>query len=355
MIRVLVADDSALAREVLTRRLASDDQIEVIGTAVNGREAVKMAGDLKPDIITMDIMMPEMNGFEATKEIMAYAPTPILVVTGIELTVAELSFKALDVGALDILPKPAADEMAEDSQFFDDLRRKVRLLSKVPVIAHVRGRRKPADDQKSGTRAKVPTKVVALAASTGGPQHLADILSRLPANLPAAYLVVQHIGDGFSDGLITHFLSGTALEVKLAHNGDIIEPGSVYVAPNGYHLVARRGDIIGLEQSEPVSGFIPSATPLFQSVARIYGKRAIGVMLTGMGRDGVEGMQAIRDEGGVTIAQSKESCIVFGMPKAAIEAGCVDHIVDLDDIPQKLISLVEDPFAWHKGEGEGDG
>ncbi len=133
MIRVLVADDSALAREVLTRRLASDDQIEVIGTAVNGREAVKMAGDLKPDIITMDIMMPEMNGFEATREIMAYAPTPILVVTGIELTVAELSFKALDVGALDILPKPAADEMAEDSKFFDDLRRKVRLLSKVPV------------------------------------------------------------------------------------------------------------------------------------------------------------------------------------------------------------------------------
>jgi two-component system chemotaxis response regulator CheB len=350
VIRVLVADDSALVREVLTRRLESDEQIEVVGTAVNGRDAVEKAGELKPDIITMDIMMPEMNGFEATKEIMAYTPTPILVVTGIELTVAELSFKALDVGALDILPKPGADEMMEDSKFFDDLKKKVRLLSKVPVIAHIRGRRKSTDQPELGNRAKVPSKVVALAASTGGPQHLADLFSRLPANLPVAYLLVQHIGDGFSDGLITHFLSGTALNVKLAHNGDIIEPGNVYVAPNGSHLVARRGDIIGLEQSDPVGGFIPSATPLFESVARVYGNRGIGVMLTGMGQDGVEGMQAIKDEGGITIAQSKESCIVFGMPRAAIEAGCVDHIVDLEDMPQKLISLIEDPFAWHQEE-----
>jgi len=348
VIRVLVADDSALVREVLTRRLELDEQIKVVGTAINGREAVEKASELKPDIITMDIMMPEMNGFEATKEIMAYSPTPILVVTGIELTVAELSFKALDVGALDILPKPSGDEMKEDSKFFVDLRKKVRLLSKVPVIAHIRGRRKPADTPKLGSRAKVPSKVVALAASTGGPQHLADLFSHLPVTLPAAYLVVQHIGDGFSDGLITHFLSGTALDVKLAQNGDIIEPGSVYVAPNGFHLVARRGDIIGLDKSAPVGGFIPSATPLFESIARVYGNRAIGVMLTGMGRDGVEGMQAIKNQGGVTIAQSAASCIVFGMPRAAIEAGCVDHIIDLDDIPQKLISLIEDPFAWHQ-------
>ena len=350
MIKVLVVDDSALVREVLTRCLNAAPDLSVIGTAVDGEEAVRKVGALKPDIVTMDIEMPNLNGFEATQKIMAYSPAPILIVTGADLPVAELSFKALGAGALDAMPKPKASDLGENSTFQKDLVARVRMLAKVPVIAHLKGRHRTSDFPEVPLNIDAPAKVVAVASSTGGPKQLTGLLQELPENLPCSVLLVQHIDDGFSEGLIRWLDRDAKMSVKLASKGDLIKPGEVYLAPNGTHLVVRPGGILGLDEGPPVEGFRPSANVLMESVARIYGANSIGVVLTGMGEDGATGVRAIHDAGGRTIAQDQQSAIVFGMPKAAIETGCVDRVLPSEEIAAEITRLVTDPFAWHREE-----
>lgn len=330
--RVLVADDSDLFREVLSRVITADPAFEVVATAADGNEAARLAHALRPDVITMDINMPDADGFSGIARIMAEAPTPILVLTATpEETVG---FRALSLGALDILEKPQAE--VDLDTYGATLRSRLRLLAGVRVIRHLRGLR------AQRPRASRPTgraDVVMVGASLGGPRALAAMLRVLPAGFAAPILVVQHIADGFTEGLASWLDQESGLTVRTARDGEALGPGLVLVAPTGRHLVVERGRA-RLSDAPAVDSFKPSVTPLFLSAAQVYGARACGVILTGMGRDGAEGLRAIKRAGGSTIAQDEASSAVFGMPRAAIEAGAVDRVLPLEEIPHALVELV---------------
>ena len=330
-IRVLVADDSALFRELLSRVVAAEAGFEVVAVAPDGNAAAALAGSLRPDVITMDLNMPDADGFSGIARIMAETPTPILVLTANrEETVG---FRALSLGALDILEKPqATTDLEEYGQL---LRSRLRLLAGVKVIRHPRGlRERRAAPHSRGARADV----VVVGASLGGPRALAALLRALPPDFPAPIAVVQHIADGFTEGLASWLATETRLHVREARDGDPLRAGRVVLAPTGRHLLVAEG-VARLSDAPPVDTFKPSVTPLFASAARAYGARACGVILTGMGRDGAEGLKAIKDAGGPTVAQDEATSAVFGMPRAAIELGAVDRVLPLDEIPRALVEL----------------
>lgn len=330
--RVLVADDSDLFREVLSRVITADPAFEVVAAAADGNEAARMARALKPDVITMDINMPDADGFSGIARIMAETPTPILVLTATpEETVG---FRALSLGALDILEKPRADVDLDD--YGATLRSRLRLLAGVRVIRHLRGLR-----TQSSPRARpiARSDVVVVGASLGGPRALAALLRALPAGFAAPMLVVQHIADGFSEGLASWLDQESGLSVRTARGGEALQPGLVLLAPTGRHLVVDQGHA-RLSDAPAVDSFKPSVTPLFLSAAEAYGPRACGVILTGMGRDGADGLKAVKQAGGSTIAQDEASSAVFGMPRAAIETGAVDRVLPLEEIPRMLMELV---------------
>jgi len=354
VIKVLVTDHAPQVRETVARCLDDCPGLSVVATAERGQETIDKTRDFEPDIVTMAMEMPDMNGAEATRRIMAYTPTPILIVARAGHSSAELSFEAMEAGALDVLLRPDAETLSPDSPFIENLISKVRLLSQVPVIVHLKGRR-PEEQGEGPGRTESPSRAIAIASSTGGPKQLPAFLALLPQGLPCSLLIVQHIDEGFIEGLVQWLDRRSQMPVALAQNGDIIESGKIYVAPDGRHLVARRGGILGLEDSPPVDGFRPSGSLLLESVARVYGEMAIGVVLSGMGSDGAEGIRAIHEAGGKTVVQDEDSSIVFGMPRAAIKTGCVDYVLPADKIPAKLIQWVTDPFAWHADEEEKSG
>ncbi len=331
-IRVLVADDSDLFREVLSRVITADPGFEVVASAADGNEAARLARALKPDVITMDINMPDADGFSGIARIMAEAPTPILVLTvNPEETVG---FRALSLGALDILEKPQADADLDD--YGTTLCSRLRLLAGVRVIRHLRGLRA---QPPAAARPSAHSDVVVVGASLGGPRALASLLRALPAGFGIPMVVVQHIADGFTEGLANWLDQESQLTVRTARDGDALRPGLVLFAPTGRHLVVSRG-YARLSDAPAVNGFKPSVTPLFLSAAEAYGARVCGVILTGMGRDGADGLSAVRRAGGHTIAQDEASSAVFGMPRAAIEAGAVDRVLPLEEIPRALQELV---------------
>jgi len=331
-VRVLVADDSELFRDVLSRVIAAEPGFEVVATAADGNEAARLARTLRPDVITMDLNMPDADGFSGIARIMAETPTPILV-----LTVAReemVGFRALSLGALDILEKPSPASNLDDYGVL--LRSRLRLLAGVKVIRHLRGlRNRRAPEARPVAR----TELVAIGASLGGPRALAALLRALPAGFPAPIVVVQHIADGFTEGLANWLGQESQLEVREARDGDALRPGLALLAPTGRHLVVSKG-MAHLSDAPPLDGFRPSVTPLFRSTAETYGSRACGVILTGMGRDGAEGLKALKKAGGHTIAQDEGTSAVFGMPRAAIETGAVDQVLPLDDIARALAELV---------------
>lgn len=330
--RVLVADDSGLFREVLSRVITAEPAFEVVATAADGNEAARLARELRPDVITMDINMPDADGFSGIARIMAEAPTPILVLTATpEETVG---FRALSLGALDILEKPRAE--VDLDAYGTTLRSRLRLLAGVRVIRHLRGLRA---QRLPATRRAARADVVVVGASLGGPRALAALLRALPAGFAAPMLVVQHIADGFTEGLASWLDQESDLTVRTARDGEALRPGLVLFAPTGRHLVVEKG-CARLSDAPAVESFKPSVTPLFLSAAEAYGARVCGVILTGMGRDGAEGLRAIRDAGGSTIAQDEASSAVFGMPRAAIEARAVERILPLEEIPRALVELV---------------
>ncbi len=338
-IRVLVADDSLVARELIAKVLGRDPQIEVVGKAKNGKETVELVSLLKPDLITMDLRMPVMDGFGAIEQIMAWNPTPILVVTATSFQrKREIVFDALSMGALDIVEKPSLGE--DLSGVGDLLIQKVKMLAQIPVVTHLRGKRKkPLRLEESVEGA---FKLVAIGASTGGPRALRQILSLLPADLPAGIVIVQHITKGFVPGLVEWLNKGCKIRVKEAIEGEKVAPGLALISPEGQHLEVMGKRRIRLSEDPPVEGHRPSADLLLSSVAQVYGPDAIGVLLTGMGSDGARGMKLIKDLGGQTIAQDEGSCVVFGMPKAAIEMGGVDKVVPLDSIAREIIRMLWD-------------
>jgi two-component system chemotaxis response regulator CheB len=331
-IRVLVADDSALFREVLSRVVAADPAFEVVGVAGNGFSAAALTRGLKPDVITMDLNMPDADGFSGIARIMAETPTPILVLTANREEA--VGFKALSLGALDILEKPAADSNLDE--YGQVLRSRLRLLAGVKVIRHLRGLR---DRRPPPPVAAQRAELVVVGASLGGPRALATLLRGLPVDFPAPVAVVQHIAEGFTEGLASWLAQESRLDVREARDGDHLRAGRVLVAPTGHHLVVAGEGLARLSSAPPVDTFKPSVTPLFVSAARQYGARACGVLLTGMGRDGADGMKALKDSGATTIAQDEATSAVFGMPRAAIELGAVDRVLPVEEIAKLLVEL----------------
>jgi two-component system, chemotaxis family, protein-glutamate methylesterase/glutaminase len=330
-IRVLVADDSELFRELLGRVVVGEPGFEVVALAADGNAAAALARSLRPDVITMDLNMPDADGFSGIARIMAETPTPILVLTA---NPAEMvGFRALSLGALDILEKPQASTDLE--QYGQLLRSRLRLLAGVKVIRHLRGLR---EHRLAPHSSAARPELVVIGASLGGPRALAAILRALPPSFPVPVAVVQHIADGFTEGLASWLATEARLEVREARDGDRLRPGLVVLAPTGRHLLVGEG-VARLSDAAALDGFKPSVTPLFASAAHSYGARACGVMLTGMGRDGAAGLRAIKDAGGPTIAQDEATSAVFGMPRAAIELGAVDRVLPLDAIPRALVEL----------------
>lgn len=350
-VSVLVVDDSPICRQLIIDALSRDPELEICGTAETGQEAVSKTASLKPNVITMDVDMPVMDGLTATERIMGENPTPILVLTADPRNQApELTHRALEVGALALQVKPALDAGAEAW----NLAREVKLLSSVKVIRHLRaGRRgavgtgsKPAAPSVSSPAdlqafSSSPVGLVAIASSTGGPQVVHKLLSELPGDYPAPIALVQHINAAFAESLAGWLAASSKLKIKVAKDGDPLVPGTVLIAPPAQHLVIAQRGRVALRGGEPKDGHIPSATLLLESAAKTYGRRTVGVVLTGMGSDGAEGMLAIKNAGGKTIAQSQESCVVFGMPGAAIARGAVEHVIHGDDLSGVLMRLAK--------------
>jgi two-component system chemotaxis response regulator CheB len=342
MIRVVVAEDSLTIRELLVELLRSDPEIEVVGQAKTGAEALELAVRLRPDLIAMDIHMPVMDGLEATKEVMVRAPTPIIVITSSSSREdARLSLDALRAGALMVIPKP--DNPA--SPAFDG--RREHLLSMVKAMAQVkvvrqwqrRAARRPPGPQPR--RRRPGTQLIAIAASTGGPVSLQRILNQLPADCAAPILVVQHIAEGFVAPLASWLNEGCDLRVRVAEEGEMLSPRTVYLAPDGLHLGVTTSGRVELSAAPPIGGHRPSGTHLFISAARSYGNRLTAVILTGMGRDGVDGLRHVKASGGWVVAQDEASSVVYGMPGEAAREGLVDVVLPPDDIGPHLATLVE--------------
>jgi two-component system chemotaxis response regulator CheB len=342
MIRVLVVEDSPTARSLLVQILKSDSEIQVVGEADNGVEGVELARKLRPDVVTMDVHMPRMNGLEATKEIMITAPTPIVIISSsYAMHEVEMSMNALRAGALAVLPKPAGPAMAGFEEASQQLIAQIKAMAQVKVVRHWRPA-KLAQRSKEQESAADPARVrvVAIATSTGGPAALHAILAGLPRDFAVPILVVQHISSGFAKGLADWLNKAGNLRVKLAEDGETLQGGTAYLAPDDRHLGVSSRGTVAFSAAPPIGGFRPSATHLFDSVAGVYGASAIGVILTGMGEDGVAGLQTLRQTGGRVIAQDEKTSVVFGMPSAAITAGLADMVLPLENIASQLIELV---------------
>ncbi len=339
-IRVLVVDDSALMRKLIPQMLAADESIEVVGTAMDGSFCLKKIEDLKPGVVTLDLEMPGMNGIEALKEIMRRQPLPVIVFSSHSTEGASVTMKALGLGAFDFVPKPkdATAHMAETAR---------ELIAKVKAAAECKLKPRllagmPQKLDKAPVSAGAPSKVVAIGVSTGGPQALEYVLSQLPGDFPGAIAVVQHMPEGFTDMFARRLDEVCALQVKEAQSGDALLRGRVLICPGNRHMKVRRlsmGDVVALCDEPRVNGHRPSADVLLRSVAEQFTTHAVGVLMTGMGDDGAEGLGAVKQEGGMTIAQSEESCVVYGMPKAAIERGYAIRVVGLDVMGATLQSL----------------
>ncbi len=345
VIKVLIVDDSPTLRRLIRAVLETDAGLSVLGEARNGEEALNMCHQLQPDIITMDIRMPRMNGFEAIQRIMSDSPRPIVVLT---TTMSDrelgISFKALDAGALSVIRKPTG--MPGRDPKADELIRQLKAMADVKVVR----RRWPSGAPATASRPASPApsrrpegrriELIAIGASTGGPPVVQSILQGLPADLPVPVVLVQHISPGFVEAMARWLDDTTPVSVKVARSGERLAPGVVYLPPDEHHLLVMAGGKAWLDASPPVDGHRPSVTALFDSVAEHYGAAATAVLLTGMGRDGATGLKAIHDAGGRTIAQDEASCVVFGMPRAAAELGAADEILPPAIIAARLKALV---------------
>ncbi|MFA5800884.1 MAG: chemotaxis-specific protein-glutamate methyltransferase CheB [Thermoleophilia bacterium] len=344
-IRVLVADDSSTVRLMLCRMLESDSSIKVVGTASNGREAVEQVAMLKPDMVTMDVNMPVMDGLAAIEHIMAYNPLPVLVVSSVvDKQNTSNAAKALGAGAVDVISKPEPKSVEEFNEVAADLRAKIKLLSRVRVITHPRARLLSSDskthlevvkDTDAGFR-----KIIAIGSSTGGPQALQRILCSLPEDLNAGVVIVQHIAKGFTEGLVEWLSHTCKMAIKIGVNGQLIRPGEITIAPDEIHMIVTSGGRIGLVEKHISGPHKPSADVLLESVADVYGSNAIGVILTGMGRDGAQGIKAIHERGGHTIAQDENTSVIFSMAKEAIKLGGVEKVSPLTEISNIIVSFI---------------
>jgi len=337
-IRVLVIDDSALMRKLIPQLLASDPGIEVVGTAMDGLFALKKMEELKPDVVTLDVDMPRMDGIETLRRIVAEFGTPVVMLSSLTERGATLTLQALEIGAFDFVTKPQDAISVHIKDIAEELIAKVKAAFENP-LARLRTRKVESTtvprERKASRTTRTAEQVLAIGISTGGPNALSYLLPRLPANFPAAILIVQHMPPGFTEMFASRLNTNCALEVKEAQDGDLVVPGRVLIAPGGRHLKIKRlplGTIAVISDSAPVNGHRPSADVLFRSAAAEYGSSVTGLIMTGMGADGAEGIGEIKAQGGMTIAQDEKSSVVFGMPKSAIERNYIQQVVSLGDL-----------------------
>lgn len=349
MIRVLVVEDSPVVREFLVHILGSEPQIQVIGTASDGEEALEAVARTKPDIITMDIHMPKMNGLDATRRIMQTNPTPIVIVTSSwDPREVARTFHALEAGALAIVQRPTGISHADHDETAAELVRTVRLMSEVKVVrrwarparmADISAVQPPGEVELKRVPAEI--RLVAIGASTGGPLALQTILSGLPGDFSVPLVVVQHMATGFIRGFSEWLGQTSNLPVHVAAQGDAIRAGHVYVAPDGLQMKVGNGGKIWLTTDEPENGLRPSVSYLFRSVASVYGQNAIGILLTGMGKDGAEELSVMKAKGAITIAQDEQSSVVHGMPGEAIHLDAATHVLCPGRIADALIGIAK--------------
>lgn len=370
-IRVVIADDSSMARGLLRAFLEGEDDIEVVGEASNGRQAVELARELKPSLITMDLEMPVMTGLEAIEEIMCSKAVPILVVSSV--ADAHNAIAAVGHGALEVVRKPDYTP-AEAAEFVA----KVRMLAGVSVITRMRPRPPPSSSGNAvppaptfaaaSSPAAAPAmatrvspslpiagstsypRVFAIACSTGGPQALAQILPALPANFPCPVLIAQHISDGFAGGMVDWLGSLCKLPIRLAAEGDWLEAGVIHISPSERHLSVTPQRRLALIERGPLDVYRPSCDVLLDAVATVFGRQAIGIILTGMGSDGAKGLAQIRARGGMTIGQDEASSVIYGMNRVAIEAGAAQQVLPVGAIAAAMTQLA-DPFLLSLSTG----
>jgi two-component system, chemotaxis family, protein-glutamate methylesterase/glutaminase len=335
-VRVLVVDDSALMRKLIPQILERDSDIEVVGTAMDGAFGLKKIEELKPHVVTLDLEMPRMDGMETLRQITRRFHIPVIVVSAHSTDGASATFKALGLGAFDFVAKPRDAASAHMDEIAADLINKIKVAAKTPVtpppimpmLEHKAPVTKPAKGPK-----KEPTKIVAVGVSTGGPNALQYWLAQLPGDFPGSIVVVQHMPEGFTEMFARRLNECCSIEVKEAQSGDLLVAGRALICPGNRHIKVRRmpmGNIVVLSDDDRVNGHRPSVDVLFRSMASEFGSRGIGILMTGMGDDGAFGMGLMKAAGALTIAQSEDSCTVFGMPKAAIERGYAARVVPLD-------------------------
>lgn len=326
MIRVLLADDSLLTLSILKDLLAQDPQIEVVGEAYDGRQAVEKVVQLRPDLLIMDVMMPVMDGLTAVQEIMKSCALPILILSS-DSAAGEQSnaFNAIRLGALDVMRKPVGLSGSNWESFASTLLAQIHTLSRVRVIHHFRSPRKRAVVAPLPTPLTTCRSIIAIGASTGGPKVVMKILKELPADRGASIVIVQHIAAGFAAGFAEWLNAESAYNVRIAKEGDLLEHGVALVAPNDQHMEVRDGRIV-LTDTPLVNGCRPSIDTLFFSLAKGNATSVVATLLTGMGKDGAEGLLALKEGGAYTIAQDEATCAVYGMPKVAVELGGVREV-----------------------------
>lgn len=345
-LNVLVVDDSAFMRKVITDIIEDDPAFKVIGTAKNGQEAIERIKELSPAMITMDVEMPIMDGITALKMIMKEMPLPVLMLSSLTKEGADATVSALELGAVDFIAKPSSIFKMNTEDMKQQLHEKLKIASKVNMKSkHISKPEMTTSDRNVfNFKEDINLKnIVAIGTSTGGPRALQSVIPFLPKNIPASILIVQHMPPGFTKSLAERLNNLSEITVKEAEEDDILLPGHAYLAPGDRHMkVVKVGNSfrIKLTKDQPMSGHRPSVDYMMNSLAQLQMKNMIGVIMTGMGSDGAEGMRNIKLGGGITIGQNEESCVVYGMPKSAVNLGCVDVLVSLESIAESIIKAV---------------
>lgn len=348
MIKVVVVDDSAFMRKAISTMLSKDSEIQVVASAKNGQEGLEAVRQHDPDVVTLDIEMPVMDGLSALRRIMMEMPRPVLMVSSLTTEGAESTLKAMELGAVDFIPKQLSKVSLDIIKIEKDLISKVksvarRKLRPIPTRSATATKPAPREMPRRHAGGKVARDVVAIGVSTGGPPAVQKVLSRFPADFPASIVIAQHMPGAFTGPFAKRLDGVSKITVKEAENGDVLKPGHAYVAPGGLHLkldqkVSQINLVVSPDPGDAL--YKPSANVLISSVAGAVGRRGLGVILTGMGSDGAEGVRDLKAKGGRALAQSDATCVVYGMPKAVVDAGLADEIVDIDDMAEAIMTNI---------------
>lgn len=342
-IKVVIIEDSILMQKMIVDILAQDPAFEVVGKATTGREGIERVCELKPDIVTLDVRLPDIHGLHVLKEIVEKCPTRVVVISGYTQKGAETAMRALELGALDFIPKPSGEVSLDLYNFKDEIVAKIKAAAEVDMSRYLANLHGTLDEEK----AEVLKKIVVIAASTGGPKVIIDFMKKIPANVNAAFLIVQHMPKGFTKSFAERVAWHSQIKIKEAEDGDVVLKGAGYIAPAGFHMVLEKGNQSGkaiyrirLNEGPLVNFVRPSADITMSSAAEFFGKNTIGVILTGMGKDGLAGAEKIKAGGGYIIAQDQKSCVVYGMPSAVVHKGLADKVADIAQISQEVLKCL---------------